>query len=239
MPAAAAIPTFHEILPSAPYHELHDREVVAPIDEVWPHCLAVTAREIGALGPLMALRGLPARITGKRPPTASAPRALLDVFSDEGFVILRRDTEPRHGRASVVFGAAGRFWSVRNNAPIAFDVAGAFVDFDEPGYAKTVARLDAVDLGDGTTRIETETLVVGTDPTSTRTFGPYWALIRLPSGLIRRSWLAAIDRRAAPDHPRPRLRETAPRTTLGIPPTYGTRSSIEPPRLLSWRPGSS
>ena len=66
----------------------------------------------------------------------------------------------------------------------------------EPGHAKVIARLDAIDLGDGTTRIETETLVAGTDPASTRRFRPYWALIRLPSGLIRRSWLAAIDRRA-------------------------------------------
>jgi hypothetical protein len=59
-----------------------------------------------------------------------------------------------------------------------------------------VARLDAIDLGNGTTRIETETLVAGTDELSTRRFRPYWALIRLPSGLIRRSWLAAIERRA-------------------------------------------
>ncbi len=85
---------------------------------------------------------------------------------------------------------------MRNNAPIAFPDADAFIDFDEPGHAKVVARLDAIDLGDGTTRLETETLVAGTDPASTRRFRPYWALIRLPSGLIRRSWLAAIDRRA-------------------------------------------
>ncbi len=85
---------------------------------------------------------------------------------------------------------------MRNDSSIAFPDGDAFVEFDEPGNAKTVARLDAVDLGDGTTRIETETLVAGTDLASTRKFRPYWALIRLPSGLIRRSWLAAIERRA-------------------------------------------
>jgi len=170
--------------------------VAAPIEEVWPHCLAVSAQEIRTLGPLMALRSLPARIMGNGVESASARRPLLDVFTDEGFVLLRRDCEPRDGRASVVFGGAGRFWSVRNDASITFAGGDAFLDFDEPGNAKTVARLDAVDLGDGTTRIETETLVAGTDPASTRKFRPYWALIRLPSGLIRRSWLAAIDRRA-------------------------------------------
>lgn len=30
--------------------------------------------------------------------------------------------------------------------------AAQFVDFDRPGYAKTVARLDAIDLGNGIER---------------------------------------------------------------------------------------
>lgn len=198
MATPTPLPAFEEILPAAPYRELHQRVVDAPIEDVWPHCLDVSAREIRTLGPLMAVRSLPARLTGKAPESASAPRPLLEVFTDEGFVLLRRDPTPRNGRASVVLGAAGRFWSARSNAPIAFPDGDAFIDFNEPGHAKTIARLDAIDLGDGTTRLETETLVVGTDPASTRRFRPYWALIRLPSGLIRRSWLAAIDRRLSP-----------------------------------------
>ncbi len=117
------------------------------------------------------------------------------MFAHEGFIVLRRDAVPTDGHASIIFGAAGRFWSVRGNRPVSFDSPDAFLDFNEPDHARTVARLDAIDNGDGTTRIETETLVSGTDSASTRKFGPYWALIRLPSGLIRRSWLAAIDRR--------------------------------------------
>lgn len=56
-------------------------------------------------------------------------------------------------------------------------------------------RLDTLDLGDGTTRLETEILVTGTDAARSRRCGPYGALIRVPRGLIRRSWLPAIDRR--------------------------------------------
>ena len=115
---------------------------------------------------------------------------------DPGSFILRRDDAPVDGRASVMFGAAGRFWSITENMPVAFDSPADLLEFGEPGYAVTVARLDAIDLGDGRTRIETETRVVGTDAASTRKFAPYWAVIRLPSGLIRRSWLAGIDRRA-------------------------------------------
>lgn len=195
MDTSTSLPPFDEMLSSAPYSELHHRVVNAPIEHVWPHCLAVTDREVRTLGPLIALRGLPARITRKRSLSTTAPRPLVDVFARGGFMILRKDAAPIDGRASIMLGAAGKFWSPRNNAPIAFDNPDAFLDFTEAGFAKTVARLDAVDLGDGTTRIETETLVGGTDAASTRKFGPYWAIIRLPSGLIRRSWLAAIDRR--------------------------------------------
>ena len=42
-----------QVMPSAPFHERHTRVVAAPIEDVWPHCLGVTAREIRTLGPLM------------------------------------------------------------------------------------------------------------------------------------------------------------------------------------------
>lgn len=184
-----------DTISNAPFSELHHRTVDAPIAEVWPHCLQVTAREVRAIGPLFALRGLPAMVMGKRPPTVAGSPAVLDLFAREGFVVLRRDAAPADGRAVVIFGAAGKFWSLAHNAPKRFEGAQAFLDFDEPAFAKTTARLEAIDLGNGTTRVETETLVVGTDKASTRKFAPYWAVIRLPSGLIRRSWLAAIDRR--------------------------------------------
>ena len=197
MAITTTCPSFEDLLPNAPFSEVHVRQVAAPIDDVWPHCLGVTAEEVRTLGPLMTLRGLPAALTGKRPVAASDPTPLIDVFESEGFVMLRRDEHPEHGRASIVFGAAGRFWSVRGNRPVVFDTPSDFLAFERPGFAKTVARLDAVAQDDGTTRLETETLVSGTDIASTRRFAPYWALIRLPSGLIRRSWLAAIERRVA------------------------------------------
>jgi len=78
-------------LPRAPFSELHSKVIDRPIEEVWPACVSVTAKEVRTLGPLMMLRDVPK-----------------------------------------LFGRA-----------------------------------------------------------------PYWALIRLPSGLIRRSWLAAIERRLA------------------------------------------
>ena len=189
------MPPFDQLLSDNTFSELHTRVIEASIDEVWPDCVNVTAADVRLLGPLMAIRGFPAKLTRRHSPSTSAPQPLIDVFARAGFVVLHKDHSPRDGRASIVFGAVGRFWSITGNAPIAFESAAEFVAFDRPGYAKTVARLDAVDLGDGTTRVETETLVTGTDQISTRRFGLYWKLIRLPSGAIRRSWLAAIHRR--------------------------------------------
>ncbi len=187
--------TLEQILPDARYSELHTLVIDESIDVVWPHCLDVTAAEIRLLGPLMKLRGLPSRLLGKKAPGASGAGSFIDDFGSNGFTILRRDIEPEHGQASIIFGAAGKFWSVTNNSPLGFNSPEEFMAFDRPGYAVTVARLDAIDQGDGTTRIETETLIHGTDSASTVRFAPYWAVIRLPSGAIRRSWLAAIKRR--------------------------------------------
>jgi hypothetical protein len=48
----------------------------------------------------------------------------------------------------------------------------------------------------GGSRVITETRVAGTSPDATRAFLRYWRVIRPGSGAIRRSWLAAIRRRA-------------------------------------------
>lgn len=185
----------NDALAAHPFTELHRRVIDEPIAMVWPACLDVTAQEIRTLGPLMAVRSLPAMIRKRTAVKMSDPQPLLQVFADAGFMLLRRDEEPVDGRAVVLFGAAGKFWSIAGNAPRTFAGPQEFLDFNDPDFAKTVARLEAIDLGNGTTRIETETWVTGTDPASTRKFAPYWAIIRGPSGLIRRSWLKAIERR--------------------------------------------
>lgn len=185
----------HDALPGARFAELHKRTVDLPIEKVWPAAVDVSANEVRLFAPLIALRGVPALLMGKRPPMPVGNAPLLDLFIEEGFVLLRKDEDVVNGRAVVLFGAASKFWSVAHNQPVKFDSAADFMAFDEPGYAKTVGRIEAIADGE-TTRLETETLVAGNDPASDKKFAPYWMIIRGPSGLIRRSWLAAIDRKA-------------------------------------------
>ena len=187
---------FDTLMPDAPFRELHSRVIDQPVDQVWESFLSLSSDEIRLLAPLLQLRGLPHKLIAKPGPSPVGKRPALELFADEGFVMLRQDGEPLDGRAVLIFGATGQFWSPAHNKPVGFDSPADFIDFDEPGNAKTVARFEARAEGESRTRLETETLVVGTDPASTKKFALYWAIIRGPSGLLRRSWLAGVDRRA-------------------------------------------
>lgn len=176
------------------FRERHTRLVDLPIERVWPAVLAIRGSEIRSLGPLSWLRLLPARLLGKHEGRAGPEPTLLDGFAAGGFVMLRRDPEPVDGRGLVIIGAAGRFWRPISR-PRPVGSSGDLLSFDEPGHALAATTVEAVAL-DGRTQLITETRVRGTDRSATLKFAPYWGLIRFPSGLIRRSWLAAIERRA-------------------------------------------
>jgi len=186
-----------DVLPDAPFSERHTRRVELPFDDVWPAMLALRGSEIRALAPFMRLRGLPGRIARRNTfgePHSDGP--FLDEFAAIGATVLRRDDEPIGGKVTVMFGAAGKFWKPVGNTPIVFVTPNEFIDFAEPGFARFVSTIEAVDRG-GHVELITETRISGTDRRANRLFAPYWVLIRLPSGLIRRSWLAAIERRAS------------------------------------------
>ncbi|MDH3680988.1 MAG: hypothetical protein OEV40_13690 [Acidimicrobiia bacterium] len=199
-----------DVIAAPTFSERHARRIDLPIERVWPAALAVKGSEIRTLGPLSSLRGLPAKLLGRHEEREGPEPTLLDGFAGGGFVVLRRDAEPVDGRALVVMGAVGRFWHPIGNQPLRLDSGADLLSFDEPGYACAVATIEAVDRGDHTELI-TETRVRGTDRSATLRFAPYWALIRYPSGLIRRSWLAAIERRAR----RPRAGDGSPRSRSG------------------------
>ena len=182
----------------APFREHHERVTPASFDAAWTAALNVTAGEIRVFGPLMSLRGLPALVRG-RSGVRGGDRAdrdipLLELFESEGFI--RLDLQAEAGRdRSVRYGAVGKFWSPTGNHPVRFANPDEFHAFTEPGHAKLQFDVRVRAASDGV-RLSTTTWVVGTDEAAQRRFAPYWALIRLPSGWIRRSWLAAIDRRA-------------------------------------------
>jgi hypothetical protein len=151
----------------------------------------VTVRDVRLLTPLMVLRGLPRLLKRRRRlrrPRSSAP--VLGRLLEVGFVQLAE----RPG-AEIVVGAVGRFWRPADNRPIAVPTREEFLSFAEPGYAKAAMAFLVRPEGDRS-RVVTETRIVGTSPDATKAFLRYWRVIRPGSGAIRRSWLAAIRRRA-------------------------------------------
>jgi hypothetical protein len=184
-----------DLLPSPRFVEVHRRTVDLPIAVVWPAALTVLTGEVRLMAPFTALRDLPARLRRSRAVGVDHDRTMLAELLHQGFFHARWDDEPTAGRAVVLSCAAGRFWSPTQDAATTLTSVEDFTAHDTPRSARIAASLAAIDRGDHT-ELVTETRVSGTDAAADRTFRRYWMLIRGPSGLIRRSWLAAIERRA-------------------------------------------
>jgi hypothetical protein len=179
-----------EAVPRFDANEVHQLWIAAPPEIVFAAVKEVTVREVRLLLPLMAVRGVPRLLTRRRRFRPSPSARVFDTFLEVGFVLLgeRPGTE-------IAVGAIGRFWRLAGNEPLPVGTRESFVAFAEPGYAKAALGFVVRPEGGGS-RVVTETRVAGTSPDATRAFRRYWLAIRLGSGAIRRSWLAAIRRRA-------------------------------------------
>jgi hypothetical protein len=116
----------------------------------------------------------------------------LDWAVRFGFTVLAQDA-----RRELVIGAIGQPWRLAGGRGVAVADGEEFAAFDQPGYAKMAANFRLAPIACGrAVQLSTETRVACTDTASARRFARYWQLIRPASGAIRRSWLAAIKRRA-------------------------------------------
>jgi hypothetical protein len=178
-----------EVLPRFDASETHEVWVAAQPNVVFAAVKQVTVGEVRILIPLETLRALPSLLAGRTVfrPNPSAP--LLDQFTT-GVVPLgeRAGTE-------ICAGAIGRFWRLVSNETAEVRTRDDFLSFDEPGWAKAAISF-LVRPERGGSRVITETRVIGTSPEATRALLRYWRVIRPGSAAIRRSWLAAIRRRA-------------------------------------------
>nr|CUV33007.1 conserved protein of unknown function [Ralstonia solanacearum] len=95
----------------------------------------------------------------------------------------------RDGDRECAFGLIGRFWEPTGG--LIRVAADDFRGFSEPGVAKLVMTFIA-EPDDAGTLLTTRTCVHCPDEATRRRFAPYWYLIRVPSGLIRRMLLQRI-----------------------------------------------
>jgi hypothetical protein len=133
---------------------------------------------------LTVLRELPGRLMTK---LGFAGTSRPAIFGMDTFIPLDRD-----GDRAMVAGLVGRFWRL-DYGLVPLQDAAAFLAFAEPGTAKLVIGFLAEPQGEKT-RLVTETRVHCPDRRSLLLFTPYWVVIRLASGLIRRRFLQGIKR---------------------------------------------
>jgi hypothetical protein len=175
-----------EFLPDYDVNEVHSTRIAASPDAVMAAVRSLTAREVPLLVALMALRTLPALLTGRR---RRRPRGtIVEGFLKGGFVTL---AERPH---ELVVGAVGRFWL--SSAEVRRVSAAEFAAFREPGYARAAFNMHAEPAPGGGTQLTTETRIQAIDDEARRSFRRYWRVIYPGSAAIRLAWLRAIRRRA-------------------------------------------
>ena len=147
---------------------MHSVELPVPPERAVAAALAAPAAPGALVRALYRMRGL------------SAGGSIEDLFTWMRFEVLERTP------TEVVVGAAGTPWRVRGGIR-PFATAG-------PGTVRMAADFRAEALGDGRSRLTTETRVAAVDAAARRSFLRYWRIVGPFSALIRRRWLAAVSR---------------------------------------------
>ena len=183
------VPLVDALLPAYDVREVHQVSVGARADRVWPALEEVSLGDVPLFRMLMTARELPGRMVGRRWLTGDLDRPLLDQMVAVGFVPLGG-----HPGVDVALGLLTRPWRPGGGDGPVVDTEG-FLAFAEPGWAKAVLGFAVTGVG-AVSVLCTEARVQTTDAVARRWFGAYWAAVGWGSAATRRSWLAAVKRRA-------------------------------------------
>jgi hypothetical protein len=172
------------ILPSGEVLSRHRIRIAATRERVWDSLLAQDLAASGLSRALLFLRGYGGRVAVEGHGTF--PERL------ERFGFTRLEELP--GR-ELVFGLAGRFWRPDGGLRRIADRA-AFLAFADDGCVKAAWNLRIGDSGGGSCDLSTETRVEFFGASARRKFRIYWMLVGPFSGMLRRSLLRGVKRRA-------------------------------------------
>lgn len=181
-----------EILPRYHFSEHHERHIAATPAQVWRALHEVTASDIRFFRTLTAIRRL-----GRPGPedilNAPAHRPILDVALSTSFVRLASETHREIVVGTTVIAPGG---AAAPRTPDEFRTLTAL------GFAVAAMNFRVESRPGGGSLLTTDTRVFATDPRTRDRFARYWSLIYPGSALIRRQWLAAVDRRSRGDRGR-------------------------------------
>jgi hypothetical protein len=196
---AAGHTRLDEILPRYHFAEHHERHIRATPAQVWRALHEVTAADIRFFRTLTAIRRF-----GRPGPedilNAPAHRSILDVALSTTFVSLAADTNREVVIGTTVIAPAG---ATGPRTPDEFRTVTAL------GFAVAAMNFRIESQPGGGSLLTTDTRVFATDALSRRRFARYWSLIYPGSALIRRQWLAAVDRGSRRDRAEQGAREAS------------------------------
>jgi len=179
-----------EWMPAYDAVEHHALRIAAPRERVWATVRTMEFGKPWIIRGLMALRTLPALLTGagRERARAAAGHGMEEGLLRAGFVLL----DERVGE-ELLIGVAGKFWRPTGNVErvAAEEIRG----FARPGFAVATWNFALAAEGDGTV-LSTETRVRCTDQASRRAFLRYWRVVGPFSALIRMELLKSIRRAA-------------------------------------------
>ena len=179
-------------LPEHQFSEQHHIRINAAPGRVLDMVPRLNVSDFPLVKLFLQLRAVPARIA------AALGQDVGDRRVDAGFGLHEFIPLGRHADRELAFGLIGRFWEP--TAGLIRVNTDAFRAFSTPGVPKLVMTFVAEPDGAGTL-LTTRTCVHCPDAASRRRFTPYWLLIRLPSGLIRRTMLQQIKQLAEAPEP--------------------------------------
>lgn len=178
-----------DLLPDYDFNEVHQTIVEAQPRQADGVMRSLDMNEVPVVSFLMSLRELPARLAGRETITMKQ-----DQLSGKDRNIIGNCFFDHPGE-EIVFGFIGKPWNPVN-VEILENICTAedFMAFSQPGYVRVAANY-SYEAVKGGTLVRTESRIAGTSRAATRRFLPYWMVIRLPSGLIRRCMLAALKKK--------------------------------------------
>lgn len=188
------------VIPVWQFFERHETQIHASPAAVEKAIRGVSARDIALYRLFTWLRSPRLPWLEKKESILSPPadEPILAVALRSGFMVLAKEPGKE-----LVFGALVMTPASLRALPLAEleklrdkFTAEKFRALSDPGYAKAVMNFRWTEEGDGWTRLVTETRVFATDASVKRRFGLYWRTIYPGSSLLRRTWLAAIRKRA-------------------------------------------
>lgn len=187
MMPVAQCPPARRYLPDAQFSEQHEIRLSGSADQILEAILALDDRDDRIVRYMLTLREAPARLACKLGFESTLSGKARLSLSD--FTLL----EQRSGE-SLVFGLAGRFWRPGFGLLSVPDVR-TFNALCEPGIAK-LAMIFSVNMeSGGRCSLITHTRIHCADKRALIMFAPYWLMIRLGSGIIRRRILRMIKAR--------------------------------------------